>query len=291
VICVLEAGRRYSEHLGDADLALLGPAVDIAPERAAAVLRNRPDLIEAALASVVTFERVFGAEDRALVQASPFLVFATAIHRSLVELNRTTFVEERVATGVRVPVFDVAKLREYADAPERRLFTIELLASYTTVASGPIWFRRGGRWRRQRFSELDPGRMAAALDLVPPAERPGVYRRLGDLALFLTGVFPEHTARRAVTPVERERLLRSVGHLAAPSARDVEELTGRADSVLRWLGPRWYALAANGSPLPVLARCLRDVAHRYEAARRFLNFVTDRCLFPMRNRLFPSPGD
>src|SRR5437660_1267285 len=250
VVDITTAAARFCADRGDGLLNVFAPHATAGVALMETGSQSEADLVDALERLLPRDERYRHAhgskEDGALVQASPFLVFATAIHRSLVELNRTTFVEERVATGVRVPVFDIAKLREYADAPERRLFTIELLASYTTVASGPIWFRRGGRWRRHRFSELDPGRMAAALDLVPPAERPGVYRRLGDLALFLTGVFPEHTARRAVTPVERERLLRSVGHLAPPSARDVEELTGRADSVLRWLGPRWYALAANG---------------------------------------------
>ncbi len=72
----------------------------------------------------------------------------------------------------------------------RRLFLAELLSSYTHVASGTVWAKSGGRWRRRRFSELDPVQLARLAEVVPDWERLAVYRRLGDLALFLTGVFP-----------------------------------------------------------------------------------------------------
>ena len=70
--------------------------------------------------------------------------------------------------------------------------------------------RRG--WRRRRFSELDPVQLAGMLEAVSPAERPGVLRRLGDLALFLTGVFPDHTASTPLgRPLSEAALLRSAG--------------------------------------------------------------------------------
>jgi hypothetical protein len=287
---VLDAAQRYAEHLTQADLVLLGSAVEVPPERAAAVLRSRGDLLQAALGAPETFQRVFRSGDEAFVRASPFLVFAVAVHQALRELSQARFVEERVGGQLRVPVFDVESLREYGDEPARRIFTIELLASYTTVASGPIWSRHGRRWRRQRFSELDPARMAAVVDAVPDSDRPGLYRRLGDLSLFLTGVFPDYTAHRAVSPLERERLLRSVQHLGPTEIEDVAQLSGTANALLGWLGPRWYELAASRTPLASVAQLLRDITSHFDAARRFLNVVTDRYLFPARGRLFPPPG-
>ena len=88
-------------------------------------------------------------------------------------------------------------------APARRLFLAELLASFTRVASGRYRVTAGGRTRTRRFSELDPVRLAGLLEEVPEAERPGIYRRLGDVTLFLTGVFPGYAADRALGPVER----------------------------------------------------------------------------------------
>jgi hypothetical protein len=117
-----------------------------------------------------------------------------------------------------------------------------LLASYVHVASGSVWVQTARGWRRRRrYSELDPIRLAALLEVVDEAERPGVWRRLGDLALFLTGVFPDHTDVPGVAPVRATRLLRSAG--LGPG--DAE--TGGGVALLELLGRRWYRLAQASS--------------------------------------------
>ncbi|HEV8205462.1 MAG TPA: hypothetical protein VGR04_02085 [Acidimicrobiia bacterium] len=291
----MNSGTAYLEHLTEADLSLLGPVVDSPPaEDASAYLRSHPELVEEALGSSAAFDLVLGADvhDELLVHASPFLVFAVAVHRTVDELGRTTFVEERVTPRLRVPVFDAGQLREFGVDPARRYFIVEHLASYTRVMSGPVWIQRRGRWRRQRFSELDAPRLAATLDAVPESDRPGIYRRLGDLALFLTGVFPDHTTARAVHPIELERLLRSLPDAAGsrPTLADLEQLAGErgATGLLEWLGPRWYRAAAERTPVAGLGRLLGDLATRFDQARRFLNHLTDQYLFPVRNRWFPT---
>jgi len=279
----MNSGTAYLEHLTEADLSLLGPVVDSPPaEDASAYLRSHPELVEEALGSPAAFELVLGGEvdHELLVNASPFLVFAVAVHRTVDELGHTSFVEERITPRLRVPVFDAGQLREFGVDPARRYFMVEHLTSYTRVMSGPVWTQRRGRWRRQRFSELDAARLAATLDAVPESDRPGIYRRLGDLALFLTGVFPDHSAARAVHPIELERLLRSLPVVAGsrPTLDDVEQLAGErgAAGLLEWLGPHWYRLG--------------DLATRFDQARRFLNHLTDQYLFPVRNRWFPAGG-
>jgi hypothetical protein len=243
------------------------------------------------------FERTFdeGPDASGLAApVSPFLMFAVVVHRGVVDIREARYTEERIDARHRVPLLDVAALRDFCADGERRLFVVEHLASYTRVASGPVWVRRGNRWRRQRFSEIDPARLAAMLGVVSEQEHPGIYRRLGDLALYLGGVFPDHVTGRALHPVELERLLRSLpGSGRAPlNAGEVEQILGARGSagLLEWLGPRWYRQAAIGTPVPALSRLLDDVAARFEAARRFLNFVTDRYLFPRRDRWFPSPN-
>ena len=225
---------------------------------------------------------------------SPFLVFAVAVHRALDDLGDTRFVAERVGPRMQVPVFDAPQLAEFATDPSRRYFMVEHLASYTRVISGPVWVQRNNKWRKQRFSELDAPRLAQIVRDVPESDRPGIYRRLGDLALFLTGVFPDHTTRRQLGPVELERLLRSLpaGQAGRPSLTGLADLAGArgATGVFEWLGPRWYALAAARTPLAALSQTLGEIAQRFDQARRFLNHLTDRYLFPVRTRWFPAPG-
>ncbi len=293
----MNPGTAYLEHLTEADLSILGATVDApAADDASAYLRSHPELVEEALGSPTAFERVLGVavDDELLLHASPFLVFAVAVHHTVDELGRTRFVEERITPRLRVPVFDAGQLREFGIDPARRYFLVEHLTSYTRVMSGPVWVRRGSRWRRQRFSELDAARLAATLDALPESDRPGIYRRLGDLALFLTGVFPDHTAARSVHPIELERLVRSLPPVEGlePTRHDIEQLAGErgAAGLLEWLGPRWYRAAAGRTPVAGMSRLLDDLATRFDQARRFLNHLTDRYLFPVRNRWFPAGG-
>ncbi len=293
----MNPGSAYLDHLTDADLSILGGSIDApAADDASAYLRSHPELVEDALGAPSAFDLLLGdpADDELLLHASPFLFFAVAVHHVVDELGRTRFVEERVGRRMRVPVFDAGQLREFGVDPARRYFMVEHLASYTRVMSGPVWVRRGDRWRRQRFSELDAARLAATLDAVPESDRPGIYRRLGDLALFLTGVFPDHSAARSVHPIELERLLRSlpVTGEPAPTLADIEQLAGErgAAGLFEWLGPRWYRAAAERTPVTGLSHLLQDLATRFDQARRFLNHLTDSYLFPVRNRWFPAAG-
>jgi hypothetical protein len=217
-----------------------------------------------------------------LVAASPFLTFAVAVHRTGAHLERSTFVNEWVGPRQRIPVFNVGQLRDLLAEPVRRFFLVELLASYTHVASGVTWERTRRGWRRRRFSELDPLRLAGLLEVVSPSEQAGVYRRLGDLALFLTGVFPDHTSVTGLAGIDSARLLRATGLVAGPAS----ELGGLA--LLEYLGARWYRRAAasvKGTPIGSFTAAA-EMGERFGDARRFLNVVTDRYLFPLRDRWF-----
>ena len=151
---------------------------------------------------------------------------------------------------------------------------------------------RGGR--RQRFSELDPVELAATLDSLPGSRHPAVHRRLGDLSLFLAGVFPDHTASRAFRPIDLQRLGRAaaVGGPSGEALGEALEARGGA-GLLDQLGARWYRLAAvpQGTaprdPMPV--RLLEAIADRFVVARRALNVLADRHLFAVARGWFPAP--
>lgn len=270
-------GPLYLEHLSDTDLSLLAAAAET-PD-----VRRDPDAIEAALDNPALYRTLFNQPGRdPLVQGSPFLVFAVLVHRATRDLNQASFVEEWVAPRQRVPVFDVSGLRDFGAHPVRRFFLIELLASYTHVASGSVMVQTSRGWRRRRFSELDPVRLVELAELLPETERPSVYRRLGDLSLFLTGVFPDYAAERLIVDRERRRLERAV----APADREGAE---RRDGVwlLEQVGRRAYRLAQRSSARrTMMTQVLAEVSENFAAARRMLNFVTDRYLFPLRQRWF-----
>jgi hypothetical protein len=120
-------------------------------------------------------------------------------------------------------------------------------------------------------------RLLELLEVVPEAERAAVFRRLGDLALFLTGVFPDYAGSQILSPIARERLrrrlLQAEGEL--PPAFELFELIGR----------RAYQAASKATPRPGLLDDLGGPG--FARSRRILNFLTDRYLFPIREQWFP----
>ena len=284
----LLVGREYAGHLTDADLGLLA---SLSGDPAAApALRGDPEALLRLLEHPGLFRAVSGPGDVAPggAAASPFLVFAAFVQRAASELAFIEHVPERTGPRQRVPLFDAPALRDFLAAPARRLFLAELLASFTRVASGRYRTRAGGRTRTRRFSELDPVRLAGLLDAVPQAERPGVYRRLGDVTLFLTGVFPDYATAHALGPVSAARLLRAAGLPAQQTERLAD-----APAIELWehLGARWYRAARDLAPAATARiTVVGEVADRFRQARRVLNHVADRYLFPSGSPWFPLPG-
>jgi hypothetical protein len=299
----------YLEHLTDGDLALLverGSAHE-ARVQPRSFFRSRPGRLEELLAAPQVFETIFsdspegfsgGPEGDPLLAASPFLVFAVCVQRAAIELASVNYVAERLGPGLRAPVFDTSHLRDFLSTPLRRLFLVELLASYTHVSSGSVVVLTRRGLRRQRFSELDPVKLAGMLEVVSDSERPGIFRRLGDLALFLTGVFPDHVERRGFGPIEEGRLLRSVGRGGGGSETlfgprgPVATGDAGAGALLEQLGRRWYGVAYEllPKPAPESASVLGELPERFAQARRILGFITERFLFAHRDRWFGRGG-
>jgi len=291
----------YLDHLTSKDLVLLVPdgSGALHTGHGQELLHLHPEGLEELLASPRVFDAVFATAGDAdtLVGASPFLAFVVAVHRAAIELNATSYVSEWLGLGRRAPVFDAAQLRDFLAAPWRRLFLAELLASYTHVASGSVLVSTRRGWRRQRFSELDPVRLAGLLEVISESERPGILRRLGDLSLFLTGVFPDYVASRGFGPIEESRLLRSgemVNRRKSPSSelKSMGVGGGGAVGLLEQLGRRWYRAAFDALPRPVPGNVavLGELPERFGDARRILSFVTERFLFRHRDRWFGLSG-
>jgi hypothetical protein len=287
-----EAGREYLARLSDADLRALVDADSVPPDRATArieALHRQPALLLDALDRPATSAAVLSlapgagpaaaaepgrgrAADRfALI--SPFLLFAAAIHRTAADLAQASYAPERTAPRRRIPLFDGGRLSAYLAAPRHRLFLADLLASFARISGGVVLAPDGQH--RRRWSDADPYRLAVLLDAVPPAERPPVWRRLGDLALFLAGVFPDAAERLVPDSAAARRLARRT----LPEAATERLPEGGAPDLIEWLGTCWYQQAARHLPGD-LARDLRDQAGEFRPARRVLNTATDRYLLP-----------
>ncbi|MGH3651099.1 MAG: hypothetical protein ACRDU9_10370 [Acidimicrobiia bacterium] len=264
----------FVQRLSDHDLEVLAKLGDV--PGGADELRQRlthdPAAIEALIAHPGLFEMLFrGSETGLSTGLTPLLAFGVLVHQTARDLASASYVSEWVGAGERLPVFDVNSLREFIDDVTRRYLIIEFLSSFTRVASGSVWIRTERGYRRRRYSELDPVGLAEMVDSLPREQRAAGYRRLGDVALFLTGVFPDHTARHPLSPMGRARLATFAG---------VRDDGGLETDYLRFLevvGTSWYQRAAETPFLsPGVHQPIEEMAANFTQARRFLNYLADR---------------
>jgi hypothetical protein len=114
------------------------------------------------------------------------------------------------------------------------------------------------------------------LEAVPEESRPGVYRRLGDVSLFLAGVFPDYATAHAFGPLDAARLLRAA---RIPVAERDGLAAAPALDLLENLGARWYRAALATAPVRTAnLDVVGEVAARFRQARRILNHLADRYL-------------
>src|SRR5215213_5355952 len=103
---------RWLEHLRHDDLALL--------ERATG-RRAGPGQVEALLSDPAAYQAVFIPHGDPFLRASPFLMFALAVHRTAAELEASSFVPEWSGPRRRVAVFDALFLRRRRPPRSTRL--------------------------------------------------------------------------------------------------------------------------------------------------------------------------
>lgn len=270
----------YLEHLSDRDLELIARATgtERSPEQMRSWLRNNPEEAEDLVAAEELYELIFGPEESGTVfevGVTPFLAFAVVVNKVARDLSAATFVPEWVGSGQRLPVFGVESMKEFVDDALRRYFLIEFLTSFTKVASGSVWVRTRRGYRRRRYSELDPVGLAEMVDSLPSHQRAAGYRRLGDVSLFLSGVFPDHTNRQQLGDIARVKLARSAG------VGDLEALEESNDvHFFEMVGAGWYDRAVDSDTGLAVSgfSYLRDVAEHFSDARRLLNYLSDRYL-------------
>ena len=278
----------FVERLTEHDLEVL-TALESSPsdvDELRSLLMREPERIEDMLSDPRLYELVFETPETGMIAGlTPLLAFAVLVHRTMHDLGSISYVPEWVGAGERLPVFDVDTLRDFIDDMTRRYLISEFLSSFTRVASGSIWVRTDRGYRRRRYSELDPVGLAEMVESLPAGKRAAGYRRLGDVALFHTGVFPDHTVLHPISAMRQARL----ASLAGVDPADVVGVDYL--QFLEKVGSVSYDRAANEPSLPSqIHQPLHDMAANFTPARRFLNYLADRYLHRLETGLMNPVG-
>ncbi len=234
------------------------------------LVRGKDDLLEPMLEDPKLAERLFN-EQEVFVRASPYLFFAVLLRRVRRDLEGQAFVLEPDTRGKRIPVFEAPQAAEFLGEPALREYLVEMLCSFVRTNTGVLWWKERGAWRKRKFSDLDMDDLIALCQLVEPALKPHLYKRIADLALFLAGIYPDQASRWIRGPRSQT---------ASPRTVPDYEREGR----------QFYTLAAREHELPWPASVFEGLAEKFTHARQTLNALSDRYLKPLRERYFAQPA-
>lgn len=245
------------------------------PDEAVSLLATDDEMIGRMLDEDRLFERVTGDEE-ILVRISPWLFFTVLLRRARRDLEQEAFtVEERARQ--KVVLFDADRVTDLIADDEVVDYLASLLASFTRVQSVTVRYRvRQGIWRRYRTSELDVDGMIRAAERMEEPLRYAAYRRIGDVCLFLTGMFPEYIESQHRYPFSGQMRPAARGRMVV-TREDYEQH-----------GAAFYQMAAEheAAVSEGLQEVLERLSEHFILAEKPLRFMANRYLQLRKGTLF-----
>jgi hypothetical protein len=235
------------------------------------LIGDKEDLLEPMLEDPKLSERLFS-DDEALVRISPHLLFSLLLRRLRTVLEKEAYILEVDTKGKRIPVFEGPAVAEMLSDRQTRDYLAEMLSSFARTNSGIIYWKERGAWHKRRFSDMDLDDMIELARIIDPAIRPALYKRIADIALFLSGIFPEHAA-------------------LIPGARQARFSARRTLNDYEQEGKRFYGVAARETDQAHWKPVFGTLAEKFTLARLALNSLSDRYVKKLGARYFQFPTD
>jgi hypothetical protein len=244
-------------------------------ERVVELVQQDKRFVEAMLDDDRLFERLMSGEEIVL-KISPSLLFTVLLRRARRDLEAAAFTTERRSLQ-RVFVFDTEEVVDLLEEDALRAYLASMLASFTRIESVTVAVRvRKGIWRRYRTNELDVESLMRYSQGVDEELRFEPYKRIGDVCLFLSGVFPRAIEMKSRYPMSGEM---------RPRARE-KTVVSREDYEAH--GQAFYRLASEHRRAQVqgLGEVLEALSEDFILAEKALSFVADRYLGLIKQQLF-----
>jgi hypothetical protein len=230
---------------------------------------------ESVLADDRLFRRLMTSEET-LLQVSPWLLFSVLLRRARRDLQLETFTVER-RDRLKVPLFDTDRVIELLEHAPFLCYVADMLASFTRIESVTVPVRvRKGIWRKYRTSDLDVEGLIRYAEGLEETFRFGTYKRIGDVCLFMSGMFPEYIEAQYRYPLSQQIRPRMRGRLL--TRLEDYEAHGRA----------FYRLAAEHEQarMEELQGVLTMLSDNFILAEKPLTFLANRYLGFARHKLF-----
>ena len=261
-------------HLSESDLRFLVETVATNRrdyDHIVNLIRDKEDLLEPMLDDPKLTERLFRDEE-ALVRVTPHMLFSALLRRLRRELEKEAYVLDVDTKGKRIPVFAGPAVAEMLSDKQTRDYLAEMLSSFARTNSGIIYWKERGTWHKRRFTDIDLDDMVELARIIDPEMRPALYKRIADIALFLSGIFPEHAAHSSG--------FRKNIFSAKRTLKDYEQT-----------GKRFYHVAARETDQTQWKPVLGTLAEKFSLARLALNSLSDRYVKRLCTQYFRSPAE
>jgi hypothetical protein len=245
------------------------------PEEVADLLQDDESLLEAMLGDDRLFEQMM-ADEEVFVSVSPEFFFRVLLYRARRDLEQEVYTVERRHLQ-KVVLFDANRVVELLARPGVCGYLASMLASFTRINSVTIPIRvRPGVWRRMRVNDLDVDSLVRYAQILEEEQRYGVYKRIADACLFLTGIFPEYIEARQRYPQSGQPRLR----LKSSLLHDLEDHEK--------YGRTFYRLAARHgmARLQGLDEILSRLSANFILAEKPLALLAERYLSLRKRHLF-----
>jgi hypothetical protein len=260
-------------HLSESDLRFLIETVATGRrdyDHIANLVRDKDDLLEPMLDDPKLIQRI-RQDEETLVCISPHLLFSVLLRQVRKDLEKEAYILE-ADQGKRIPVFEAPSVAEILAHRPTRDYLAEMLSSFARTNSGTIYWKERGNWHKRRFSDIDLDDMVELSRIIDPELRPALYKRIADIALFLSGIFPDHLTVFA----SRHRTVFS----AKRTMKDYEQQ-----------GKRFYRRAAGETDQRHWQPAMELLAERFTLARWALNTLSDRYIKTLRGQYFRLPEE
>lgn len=219
------------------------------------------------------------ADEEAFLHLSPALYFEILLRNAARDMEASTHTMERTGRQ-NIPVFDTDEVIGLLGQPRVLDYLAHMLASFTRIQSYviPVRVRRGVR-RRVRYNDMDIDSLKRFATATDGEQRFGLYKRIADVCLYVTGVFPDYVLRDYRYPASGQVRPRTSGRVR----RSIEEYEEE--------GRRFYRLAEEHPVARTLN--LSDtfglLRRHFIAARKPLSFIASNYLHSRKSQLFGAP--
>ncbi len=231
------------------------------------IIQKDEDFRNSFIGDAKVFRKVM-VDDEILLKISPSLFFEVLLRKAAKDLSKVSYTYEKTR-AMSIPVFDTEDLVSLLNRESLLIYLADMLASFSRVESYAISIRiRKGVWRKIRFNDLDIRSLMSLCNVVDDAYQFSLYKRIGDICLFIMGVFPVYAERNYRYPVSGQHRPGIAGSRRI-SPQDYEKE-----------GQRFYRLAAeHRTALEMgLSEVFWSLHENFSKAKKPLTFLAEHYL-------------